>query len=493
MSILEVEGLSKRFGGVQAVKDLSFTVNKGQVLGLIGPNGSGKSTTLSLMMGVVRPDHGSVHLNGRDIAGWRTHKIAKNGMAMVFQHSRPLRRQTVLENIQLALLRDSVFQLTMPKAIERRAREIAERVGLGAHIDAYPSSLAFADLRRLEVAKAVAQDPSVLLLDEPFAGLAPSETREFSDLVTSFRDEGRAVVLVDHNVKEVAGLVDEIVAMHVGERIAMGTPDDVTRDARVREVYFGTSLEDDSGIHAAGDRRSRSEENASKLLEVNLGSVKYGLAEAVRNVRLHVNQGEFVAVVGINGAGKSTLFKSILGFLPYAGDVVWEGRSIRGQGPGEIASGGIALCPETRELFQFMTVRENLELGGHNMNQAELRTQLQEIFELFPVLKQRHKQPAFTLSGGEQQMLTIGRALMQRPQLLILDEPTLGLAPLIIENISEAVEKLQRERGLTVLLGEQNLTFALRHSERVYLLETGDLKWHGSADRFVEEVGEDVL
>jgi len=493
MSMLKVSSVSKRFGGLQAVDNVSFEVERGEVLGLIGPNGSGKSTTLSLLMGVVRADSGTVELNDRDISRWRTHSIAKQGMSMVFQHSRPLHRQSVLENIKLALLPDTVFRLVAPKGVDRRARQVAERVGLDDVLDSHPDELPFASLRRLEVAKALAQDPTVMLLDEPFAGLAPTETREFSELVESFRDEGRAVVLVDHNVKAVAGLVDRIVAMHAGQKIASGTPSEVTVDPKVREVYFGSSLDEHQTAGQAVELGDAAGDGAEPLLDVDIQSVTYGRAEALRSTRIHVNPGEFVSVVGINGAGKTTLFKAILGFVPYAGDVRWTGRSLRGLRPGTIASQGIALCPETRELFGSMTVRENLELGGHNLRTPDLHRHINEIYELFPALRERHRQPAATLSGGEQQMLTIGRALMQRPKLLIVDEPTLGLAPLVVEKISEAIDTLQKEMGLSVLLGEQNLTFALQHSHRVYFLETGDIRWQGDAGRFVDEVGEDVL
>jgi branched-chain amino acid transport system ATP-binding protein len=490
MSILEVSNLSKRFGGLQAVNQLSFAVEAGEVLGLIGPNGSGKSTSLSLIMGVISPDSGSVKLADREITGNKPHLVAMQGLSMVFQHSRPLYRQTVLENIELALLPNTIFQLFKKPEVSERARAAARRVGLADDIGRRPDELPFASIRRMELAKAIAREPAVVLLDEPFAGLAPSETQEFSELALSLREEGCAVVLVDHNVRAVAGLVDRIVAMDAGARIAEGTPDEVTRDEKVREVYFGRSLESSPAPPAA----QAQPEEKTPLLEVDLISVRYGQqAEALRNIAFEVNEGEFVAVVGINGAGKTTLFKSILGFIGYDGDIRWGGRSLRGLKPAAVATAGIALCPETRELFSHMSIQENLALGGHSLDRPALKQQLDEVYELFPRLAERRRQAAHTLSGGEQQMLTIARALMQRPRLLILDEPTLGLAPLVIETISGALDTLQEKLGLTVLLGEQNLTFALQHAQRIHLIETGNIRWQGEAARFIEEVGEDVL
>lgn len=488
MSVLEVADVSRRFGGLQAVDSLSFSVDKGEVLGLIGPNGSGKSTTLTLLMGINKPDSGSVKLQGKEIAGRATHVIARRGMAMVFQHSRPLRRQTVLENIRLALLPDTIFQLFPGRGIDDQVRKIADHVGLADVLHQRPDSLPFAYLRRLELAKALAPNPAVLLLDEPFAGLAPSETREFSDLIVEQREAGRAVILVDHNVRAVADLVDRIVAMHAGKKIAQGSPDEVTSDEYVREVYFGKSLD-----ATESPDQPRAATNGERLLDVHIESVRYGRAEALRDVDLHVNEGEFVSVVGLNGAGKTTLFNAILGFVGYAGDITWDNHSLQGKKPAAIATGGIALCPETRELFGTMSVRENLGLGGHALESKALRTQIEFVFELFPILRDRRRQNAYTLSGGQQQMLTIGRALMQNPRLLLLDEPTLGLAPLILENISDALDTLQRESGMTVLLAEQNLTFAARHSTRIYHLETGNLRWQGDAAHFTEEVGEAML
>lgn len=488
MSVLEVSNLSKSFGGVRAVRNLGFSVDVGEIVGLIGPNGSGKSTSLSLIMGIIRPDTGSIRLDGKDITRQPTHRTARAGVGMVFQHSRPLRRQSVLEHIKLALLPGLRFRLSSHSSMERRARDIAERVGLGRVADEHPDSLPFADLRRLEFAKAVAQDPQLILLDEPFAGLAPRELQELSDLTLSFKEEGHAIILVDHNVKAVAGLADRVVAMYVGEKIAEGPPHAVTKDPKVREVYFGSSLDDGPSLFLGEGIQA-----GESLLDADIQDLHYGKARALGRVRLQVDEGECVSVVGLNGAGKSSFFKAVLGFVDYSGDVRWRGESVRGQGPAAMIRRGISQCPETRELFPFMTVRENLEMGGQFLNKTELADNLDRICELFPILSQRQNQMAYTLSGGEQQMLTIGRALMQNPKLLILDEPTLGLAPLVIETISETLDQLQREMNLTILIGEQNVTFALRHSNRIYLLEHGELRWHGGAREFSEEISEAYL
>jgi branched-chain amino acid transport system ATP-binding protein len=484
---LEVNGLTKRFGGLVAVKEMALSVHAGKILGLIGPNGSGKSTVMKLIMGIERPDAGSVRIDGVEVAGWPSHKIARLGAGMIFQHSRPLHRQTVLENIKLALLPDKLTRLLADPQTDSRARAIAARVGLGAVLDRRPATLPFADLRKIEIAKAIARDPRVLLIDEPFAGLTVKETAAFSDLICELRDDGRAVLLVDHNVKSVARLVDRVLAMYVGERIAEGTADEVMRDETVRRVYLGGSLE------TAARPESTFRDAATPFLEVaNLG-VQYGKAQALDDVSIHVHAGEFVSVVGLNGAGKTTLFNAISGLLPYSGTIRREGASLRGQSAAMIARNGIVQCPEGRELFTEMTVRENLDLGGQHLPAADSAVQIEWLFELFPILRARQKQAAGTLSGGEQQMLTIARALMMKPKLLILDEPTLGLAPVILEQLSKALERLRQTTPITVLLGEQNVTFALPHADRVYVLEHARIVWEGEPARFAAEAGSGYL
>jgi branched-chain amino acid transport system ATP-binding protein len=485
-ALLQVEGLVKRFGGLVAVKDISLSIAGGEILGLIGPNGSGKSTVMKCIMGIERPNEGRVKVEGVDVAGWPTHRIARHGVGIVFQHSRPLHRQTVLEHIELALLPDSLLRLAADRHVQERARAVAARVGLDRVMHRLPGTLPFADLRRLELAKAVARNPKVVLVDEPFAGLTSAEVATFSELIASFRTEGHAVLLVDHNVKGVAALVDRVFAMYLGERVAEGTAEEVMQNPTVRQVYLGGKLE-------TAQRPARAAGTARTLLDVKSVNVLYGKAQALQDASIRVDEGEFVSVVGLNGAGKTTLFNAISGLVPFQGEITWSGETLRGRTAAQVARAGIVQCPETRELFGDMSVRENLDLGGQHRSRADSARQLAWLFELFPILQSRQGQAARTLSGGEQQMLAIARALMMQPKLLILDEPTLGLAPVILEQLSKALERLRQTTPITVLLGEQNVTFALPHADRVYVLEHARIVWEGDPVRFAAEAGTGYL
>jgi ABC-type branched-subunit amino acid transport system ATPase component len=479
---LEVRGLRKTFGGVVAVDGIDFDVHAGEILGLIGPNGSGKSTVMNLIMGVEKPDDGTIRLRGTDIAGLPPYRVAQAGIGIMFQHSRPLRRQTVLENIKLALLPDSLLRLAAAPEITTKAKSIAELVGLGQVLDRRPASLPFADLRRMELAKAIARNPAVVLIDEPFAGLTVAETDSFAELIRTLGKEGHAILLVDHSVRSIAALADRVIAMYIGSIIATGNADQVMSDETVRRVYLGGDI---------GALRSRhtAKTGARSLLEIEGVQVSYGKASALEKVDFSVNERECVSIVGLNGAGKTTLFNTISGLLPYSGAVRFDGRELRASNASEIAKSGIVQCPESRELFGTMTVRENLDLGGHLLRPDARKAQLDSIFGLFPILSSRQGQDARTLSGGEQQMLAIGRALMMRPKLLILDEPTLGLAPIVIEQLSNALHELRRTTPLTLLLGEQNVKFALPHADRVYVLERGRVTWQGNPVDFAKEMG----
>jgi len=228
------------------------------------------------------------------------------------------------------------------------------------------------------------------------------------------------------------------------------------------------------------------------LLEVSGLSARYGAVAALRDVSLEVRAGELVALIGANGAGKSTLLRTIAGLVaPAAGRVALDGRDVTGQAPEAMIRAGVALVPERRRVFAPLTVLDNLELGGYALPRgrdfrSRLEAGVEEAYRLFPVLRGRRDQLAGTLSGGEQQMLAIGRALMTRPRLLLCDEPSLGLAPLVVAEIMRLLSTL-REAGTTILLVEQNARMALRSADRAYVLEVGSVVLSGLATDLLED------
>jgi branched-chain amino acid transport system ATP-binding protein len=222
------------------------------------------------------------------------------------------------------------------------------------------------------------------------------------------------------------------------------------------------------------------------VLKIKGVSAKYGSLQVLRRVSFHIEEGEIVALIGSNGAGKSTLLRTISGLLrAHEGEILFRGNSIGGRNPEEIVALGLVQVPEARQLFPNMTVLENLELGAYVRGRKHVQEGLDEVLPLFPILSERRRQKAGTLSGGEQQMLSIGRALMAKPRLLVLDEPSMGLAPLIMEEIYRIVSDLHRN-GTTVLLVEQNAMGALSIAERAYVLETGRIVLSGRADELSE-------
>jgi branched-chain amino acid transport system ATP-binding protein len=224
------------------------------------------------------------------------------------------------------------------------------------------------------------------------------------------------------------------------------------------------------------------------LLDVSNLSVYYGGICALSEVSLHVGQGEVVAVIGANGAGKSTLMKTIAASKSAtAGAITFEGRPLRKE-PHQVVVSGITLVPEGRRIFAPLSVRENLLVGAYTRsNRQAVEKTMEEVFELFPRLKERLKQRGGTLSGGEQQMLAVGRALMAQPKMLMLDEPSLGLAPLVIDMMFETILRLNRDLGLTILVVEQNATLALEMCHRAYVLETGRIRMEGTGKALLED------
>jgi branched-chain amino acid transport system ATP-binding protein len=236
-ALLQVERLNKRFGGLHAVKDVSFALEGGSITGVLGPNGAGKTTVFNLLTGFIVFDTGAVHLDGRTLAGLKPHRIVNRGLARTFQLARPFLGMTVLENVEVACLAPRVRQTGHPRA---RAQEWLDQVGLGDKAALLADVLPYGDLRRLEIARALATKPRLLLLDEPFAGLGAGEIEPLATLIRSLhRSEGLTILIIEHKLREFMQLVERVIAMDFGEIVAIGDPAAIVRHPRVVEAYMG--------------------------------------------------------------------------------------------------------------------------------------------------------------------------------------------------------------------------------------------------------------
>ena len=241
-ALLEVEELNKRFGGIHAVKNVSFALQPGSITGILGPNGAGKTTMFNLLTGFIRADRGSVRFDGRSLAGLAPHQIVNRGVARTFQLARPFAGMTVVENVEVACLAPRVRHFGKPR---ERAHALLDQVGLGDRANLEVDILPYGDLRRLEIGRALATKPQLLLLDEPFAGLGASEVGPLAELIrTLHQSQGLTILLIEHKLREFMQLVHRIIAMDFGEVVAVGAPDQIVHDPRVIEAYLGTAQVD---------------------------------------------------------------------------------------------------------------------------------------------------------------------------------------------------------------------------------------------------------
>jgi ABC-type branched-subunit amino acid transport system ATPase component len=374
-------------------------------------------------------------------------------------------------------------------------------VGLAGRETAGAGTLPYADQRRLEIARALASDPDLLILDEPAAGMNPTEANQLVELIERIRGAGITVLLIEHRMEVVMGISDVITVLDSGVVIARGTPQEVQRDPLVVGAYLGepadaaapsrTSPVTAVRTGPADDREVK--DGAARpdaLLTVRSLAVQYGAVRALAGIDLNVYEGEIVAIIGSNGAGKSTSLKTVSGMSELLksvqGEITFLGERIERSPAHRIARMGLTHVPEGRRLFPESTVEENLLLGGYGRRDAALRRTLGAIYERFPILEQRRQMPAGLLSGGEQQMLAIGRGLASEPRFLLLDEPSLGLAPVVTEGLFGVIRTLADE-GLTVLVVEQMAGRVLAVADRAYVLESGAVVAGGEAARLADD------
>ena len=477
---LEVEGLGIAFGGVRAVSDLSARMQSGQVTSIIGPNGAGKTTVLNMICGFYRPQSGSVRLGDEELAGKPAHQIARAGIARTFQTPQLFDRMSVLENLLVAMQRGELgspltdVASTRTSAQAQTARALLNYVGYRGSIGRLAGDLPHIDKRLLEIARALALRPRILMLDEPAAGLNLSDKQLLAKLLRRIADAGIAVVLIEHDMSLVMGISDHIAVLDAGKRIAQGRPDAVRNDPVVVAAYLG-------GAHF--DTRPREpgwRPVAGEQLAVRQLTAGYGAVSVLKNVDLQLSAGEIVAVLGANGAGKSTLMRSLSGLLrPVAGTLLLAGTEITTFAAHQVAARGLVLVPEGRQVFPELSVLDNVRLGAYTRSDAT-DAEVNAMVERFPSIERRKDSRAGLLSGGEQQMLAIARGLIARPKVLLLDEPSLGLAPALIGELYRVLAEL-RDQGMTILLVDQMAALALSVADRGYVMESGAIVHAGPA------------
>src|SRR5216683_5110177 len=506
--LLRLDNVQRHFGGVHAVDGVSLEIEKGSIHGLIGPNGAGKTTLVNVITGYVPFQSGHARLQSDEVTGLPAHRVAALGVSRTFQNIRLFKELTALENVVAGMhtrRRDDTLAQLATLPVFRRdqrsrlndARALMDAVGLAAGDLAgrAAGTLPYGDQRRLEIARALALRPRLLILDEPAAGMNPSEKQGIRELIERLNRDGLTILLIDHDMRLVMGVCQKVAVLDFGRKIAEGTPDEVSTDAGVIKAYLGTrgdkevaSAPGAAGVDEAEEAlvtagSGSAAEPQQAILEVTDLTVSYGSVTAVRGRSLRVAAGEVVGLIGANGAGKSTILNTLSGLIrPDSGTAVFDGLDLTAASSSAIVRRGLVQVPEGREILARQTVLENLELATWGRRDgAGKRAQIEAVMKRFPILGERRALRAGTLSGGEQQMLAIARGLLARPRLLLLDEPSLGLAPQMVDEVFKAIQEIHDE-GTTILLVEQNALRALEIADRAYVLETGQIRLSGTGD-----------
>ncbi len=489
-TVLSADSISKHFAGIRAVVEASLAVEAGQIHALIGPNGAGKTTMFNLISGMYVPNTGTVRLYDGEIQGLPPFQICNKGLARSFQITNLFRGLSIYENLRLSLQAQHTGRFNFWRDIDSYAdvhaetAELIRYLGLEGIEGMEAGEMSYGGQRLVDLGIALGSKPQVLLLDEPLAGLAAAERERVSNLVTNIAAK-IPVLLVEHDIDRVLDISHRVTVMNQGEVLMTGTPAEVRNDQRVQEIYTGTG--ETAVVHSG---HADSAVKAKQVLRFEKVNSFYGKSHILNDATIDVREGEIVALVGRNGAGKTTLLKTLTGLVtPASGTIEYEGQNIAGMPAPDIARLGMGYVPQGRQLFAGMTVSENLALGrlarATDGKDAIVWSQ-EQIFEFFPRLAERASVAADYLSGGEQQMLAVARALSGNVKLLLLDEPFEGLAPNIVMDLFKVFDRLRGHAS--ILIVEHNLDLVLSLADRVFALDRGAIFHEGPASALLTDL-----
>ena len=512
MALLNCESVSVRFGGLQALAAVTIDVPENEVTGLIGPNGAGKTTLFNVITGLQPPTGGTVILDGKDITNVKPHKRARLGIGRTFQRLETFGTLSVRDNVLVAaeMRKGWSREKFKPGAL---TDELIERIGLTSVAEERVDRLPTGTQRLVEMARALATKPRVVLLDEPSSGLNEAETADFSELLIELAESGLAILLVEHDMSLVMSACHHIHVLDFGRLIAFGNPEEVQANPLVRAAYLGegdeaeevpeeqqallaevSALQEEVRAEseptngsapsisvsepapaAAATTAGPTDGAALELIDVRAA---YGSIDVLHGVSITIPPGTVYALLGPNGAGKSTTLKVASGRLtPTGGEVRFQGERINGRAADKLARAGLCTIPEGRGIFPNLSVLENLRTmsySGTSLTHIE-----EQAYTRFPRLKERRKQTAGTLSGGEQQMLAIARAIGTEPKVLLLDELSMGLAPLVVSELYDVVKRIAAD-DVSILVVEQFAHEVLDVADVAAIILHGKVQFEGT-------------
>jgi branched-chain amino acid transport system ATP-binding protein len=428
-----------------------------------------------------------VRLGGVSIGGLTPDRVMAQGLSRSFQITSLFPSLTVWEHLRLAVQARSsqrfhaLRRADSLQAVNQETRELVRYLGLEGVEQVAVSDLSYGGQRLVEIGVALAAKPRALLLDEPLVGLAAAERERITTLIRDLAQH-MAVVLVEHDIDRVFAIADRITVMNEGKVLVEGDAQAVRSHPEVQRVYIG------SGQSLVATREVRDAVASQVLLAVDGINTFYGKSHILHDVSFQVRSGEVVALLGRNGAGKSSTFKSVMGIVhPASGSVKLMGRDITGSSPEQIARLGVGLVPQGRRLFAGLTVEENLRLGALSRGRGTgVRWDRERIYGYFPQIRTKLTTRADQLSGGEQQMVAIARALVGNVQILLLDEPFEGLSPAMVEEVYRSLEQLRKE--ISILIIEHHLDTVLSLADRAVVLDRGRVSHVGPAEPLLQDL-----